>query len=265
MKIDLREVGGQTLRVGIRPGDKSRSPLLLFNGIGANIELVEPFLEVLDGPEAIIFDVPGVGGSPAPRRALSSLALGPIERSIARSARLRSRRRFGCVVGRRDCAAICFPAGEALPTPGPRGNLAGPPHGAGKAWLCTSRWRAHGVTGTLHTWGRIAGDIYGGRMRNSPELVQKHMRHVRWSSDYGYYLQLMAGIGWTSLPWLGFLRQPTLVMAGEDDPIVPLANGRIMAKLIPDARLVTLEDGHLFLLTSARESAQLITEFLNSS
>ena len=50
MKIDLREVGGQTLRVGIRPGDKSRSPLLLFNGIGANIELVEPFLDILDGP-----------------------------------------------------------------------------------------------------------------------------------------------------------------------------------------------------------------------
>ena len=54
-------------------------------------------------------------------------------------------------------------------------------------------------------------------------------------------------------------------MAGKDDPIVPLANGRIMAKLIPDARLVTLEDGHLFLLTSAQESAQLIIEFLSSS
>ena len=112
---------------------------------------------------------------------------------------------------------------------------------------------------------RIAGDIYGGRMRNSPELVQKHMRHVRWSSDYGYYLQLIAGVGWTSLPWLPFLSQPTLVMAGSDDPIVPLANGRIMAKLIPDARLVTLDDGHLFLLTSAQKSAQLIIEFLNSN
>src|ERR1700758_2465359 len=67
MRISLTEVAGQTLRVGIRPGDKSRAPLLLFNGIGANIELVEPFLEVLDGLEAIVFDVPGVGGSPPPR------------------------------------------------------------------------------------------------------------------------------------------------------------------------------------------------------
>jgi pimeloyl-ACP methyl ester carboxylesterase len=111
---------------------------------------------------------------------------------------------------------------------------------------------------------RIAGEIYGGRMRDAPHVVQQHLRHVRWSSDYGYYLQLLAGVGWTSLPWLPFLTQPTLVMSGSDDPIVPLANGRIMTRLIPKARLVTLDDGHLFLLTSARESAQLIAEFLNS-
>src|SRR5262249_18739703 len=67
MQIALHQVEGQVLRVGIRRGDKPRPPLLLFNGIGANIELVEPFLDALDGPEAIIFDVPGVGGSPSPR------------------------------------------------------------------------------------------------------------------------------------------------------------------------------------------------------
>ena len=66
MQISLHEVEGQMLRVGIRCGDKARPPLLLFNGIGANIELLEPFLGALHGPEAIIFDVPGVGGSPSP-------------------------------------------------------------------------------------------------------------------------------------------------------------------------------------------------------
>jgi len=65
------------------------------------------------------------------------------------------------------------------------------------------------------------------------------------------------------LPWLRLLRQPTLVMAGTDDPIVPPVNGRILAKLIPNARLVTVEDGHLFLITSARESAETISGFLN--
>jgi pimeloyl-ACP methyl ester carboxylesterase len=100
-------------------------------------------------------------------------------------------------------------------------------------------------------------------MRRSPELVREHLRHVRWSSDYGYYLQLATGFGWSSLPWLRFLPQPTLVIAGTDDPIVPLVNGRILARLIPDARLVTIDDGHLFLVTSAVESAAIIADFLD--
>src|SRR5215472_6150221 len=67
MQISLHQVEGQTLRVGIRRGEHAGPPLLLFNGIGANIELVRPFLAALQGPDAIVFDVPGVGGSPAPR------------------------------------------------------------------------------------------------------------------------------------------------------------------------------------------------------
>jgi poly(3-hydroxyoctanoate) depolymerase len=110
---------------------------------------------------------------------------------------------------------------------------------------------------------RVAGDIYGGALRGSPELVRRHLRHVRWSSDYGYYLQLIAGFGWSSLPWLRLLAQPTLVMASTDDPIVPVANARILAALIPDARLVTIDDGRLFLVTSAGQSAAEISKFLN--
>jgi hypothetical protein len=57
-------------------------------------------------------------------------------------------------------------------------------------------------------------------LRRSPELVRSHLRHVRWSSEYGYYLQLISGFGWSSLPWLRYLAQSMLVMAGTDDPIV---------------------------------------------
>jgi pimeloyl-ACP methyl ester carboxylesterase len=109
---------------------------------------------------------------------------------------------------------------------------------------------------------RVAGDIYGGALRGTPELVRKHLHHVRWSSDYGYYLQLIAALGWTSLPWLRLIAQPTLVMAGTDDPLVPVVNGRILASLIPQAQLVTIEDGHLFLVTSASEAAAAILKFL---
>jgi len=66
--IEVRHIsiGSQSLKVAIRHSAGNRPPLLLFNGIGANWELAKPFLEALTHTTAIIFDVPGVGGSPAP-------------------------------------------------------------------------------------------------------------------------------------------------------------------------------------------------------
>src|SRR5690349_9840287 len=86
---------------------------------------------------------------------------------------------------------------------------------------------------------RIAGDVYGGDARRDPDaaLHGSLARFTRPPSLGGYLAQLYAIAGWTSLPWLGRLRQPTLVLAGDDDPIVPLVNARIMHRLIPDARL----------------------------
>jgi len=42
--IRMVEVGGQELRVGIRRGNAGSPPLIIFNGIGANLELLEPFV-----------------------------------------------------------------------------------------------------------------------------------------------------------------------------------------------------------------------------
>jgi pimeloyl-ACP methyl ester carboxylesterase len=69
--------------------------------------------------------------------------------------------------------------------------------------------------------------------------------------------------GWTSLPWLATLRQPTLVMMGRDDPLVPAVNGRILARLIPNARLHMIDDGHLFMVTRPVETAMAVEAFLN--
>ena len=94
------------------------------------------------------------------------------------------------------------------------------------------------------------------------EKYDRWFRHVRFSSKGGYYLQLAAAWGWTSLPWLFLLRQPTLIMAGTDDPLVPPVNARILRWLIPDARLEMIDCGHLFLVTRAAESARIVESFL---
>ena len=98
--------------------------------------------------------------------------------------------------------------------------------------------------------------LYGGRMRQRPDEA----RHVLYEQERlgprtGYFLQLLAGVGWTSLPALPLIRQPTLILAGNDDPIIPLVNARIMHALLPNATLHVYDDGHLGLLTSADELA----------
>ena len=49
--------------------------------------------------------------------------------------------------------------------------------------------------------------------------------------------------------------------AGDDDPIVPLVNARILARRIPDARLhVVAGGGHLFIVERADEIAGIVAE-----
>jgi poly(3-hydroxyalkanoate) depolymerase len=262
ISIFFRDIGGQRLRVGVRRGDDSRAtPLLLFNGIGANIELFAPFLDAFPGPDAIMFDVPGVGGSPAP-------VLPYRLRHLARLAR-----ELLDTLGRQQVDVLGISWGGALAQQFafqyPRrcrrlilaatstGHLMIPAAPSVLIKMTTPRrYREHGYM-SAH-----AGDIYGGAFRDSPERASEILRHVRWSSDYGYYLQLLATFGWTSLPWLAMLRQPTLVMAGLDDPLVPKANGHILAGLIPESELEFVDDGHLFLITRVEESARRVGEFL---
>jgi poly(3-hydroxyalkanoate) depolymerase len=109
---------------------------------------------------------------------------------------------------------------------------------------------------------RVAPEIYGGAFRNNPDILAAHTKAMTGTTDKGYLYQLIAMAGWTSLPWLWTLKQPALILAGRDDPIVPLANARLMARLMPNAKLKILDDGHLFLVTRPIESAAIIEGFL---
>jgi poly(3-hydroxyalkanoate) depolymerase len=264
-KRDIRhvEVDGVRLRVSIR--GKGR-PLLLLMGIGGNLEMWGPFEDALD-PSAvrtIAVDAPGTGGSGAYRfpRRMSGLARtmdrlvaalgydqvdvlgvsfgGVLAQQLARQAPRRVRR------------LVLAATGAGL------GGVPGSPRVLWK--LATPRRYAQ-----PDYFRRVAGTIYGGAARRDPDatLHGSIARFTKPPSMSDYLAQLYAITGWTSLPWLTRLRQPTLVISGDDDPIVPLVNGRILARLIPDARLHVVQGGgHLFLLERPAEIAALVTRFL---
>jgi len=112
---------------------------------------------------------------------------------------------------------------------------------------------------------RVAAHLYGGSARTDPQVARDLLHATtRLGPVQGYYYQLMAGFGWTSLPCLPRLRPPTLILAGDDDPIIPLINGRIMRRLIPHSELHIYRGGHLELAADAGRLATTVEAFLDA-
>jgi poly(3-hydroxyoctanoate) depolymerase len=259
-------VQGTQVYVATRPGDGSRPPLLLINGLGANLELFDPFLDALDNVGGqkigtICFDVPGVGGSPLPRFPLRFRGLA---RLIAQMLD---------VLGHREVDVLGISWG---------GGLAQQfayqyPRRCRRLILASTSTGGISVPGRLDVLAKllsprryfepsymatIAPFIYGGSFRENPDLAGAYAQMIRAPNSLGYYGQMLSGLGWTSIHWLHRIHQPTLILAGKDDPIVPPVNARIMARLIPNATLHLFNGGHLFPLTEKKQVAALVHAFL---
>lgn len=252
------------LRVVTRAGvaAKARSPLLLFNGIGANAELALPFLQALRRTDAVVFDAPGAGLSPAPRapyrpRHLAQAALEVMEALGFDDAIDVAGVSWGGAMAQqfaRQFPNRCRRLVLASTSPGFLMVPARP-----RILLKMATARRYLKRGEMR---RLAAELYGGAFRDDPNLALRLAAALRGGSRRGYLFQLACMAGWSGLPWLHRLTQPTLVMAGADDPLVPLVNARLLARLIPGARLETVDDGHLFMLTRPEAAAGIVEDFL---
>jgi poly(3-hydroxyalkanoate) depolymerase len=259
-------VRGRQLRVAVRRARGSgpaRTPLLLMNGIGATIEVLQPFVDALPADlEVIRFDVPGIGGSPLPVVPYHMTTLAPLVGQLVRQLGHQRVDVLGFSWGGGLAQQFAVSEGEQcrrLVLVGTGTGLImvpGRPQVLAKM-LTPRRHRDPGYA------ARIAAELYGGTMRTHPERAAEVLRAgSRRGSDRGYYYQLLAGFGWSTLPALLLIRQPTLIVAGDDDPIVPAINAKIMQRGIPDARTHLYRGGHLALLTEPAQLAPVINGFL---
>ncbi len=255
------------VRVSVRPATgelAGEPPLLLCNGIGASLEALQPLVDALDPARGVVrFDVPGVGGSPPPpfpyaMAGLASWLTALMDRlghrtfdvlglswggGVAQQLAFQSRRRVRHVV-------LVATGTGSLMVPARPDVL--------KIMMTPRRHRDPEYA------ARVASRIYGGSMRTDPERGARLLHAVtRAGPKRGYYYQLLAGAGWSSLPALPFLPQRVLVLAGDDDPIIPLVNARVIARLVPRSQLHVYRGGHLAILTESDELAPIIESFLS--
>jgi poly(3-hydroxyoctanoate) depolymerase len=253
------EVEGQRVAVDVRGPNPS---LLLVNGIGGGRPLWGPLRRALP-PDVgtITYDAPGCGDSEPARKPLSMCDQARIAAGVVRA------------VGARQVDVLGFSFGGMVAQ-----QLARDEPGLVRRLVLVATGCGIGsVPGTPLAYAILASPqlmaspqylrhmapyVFGGRHG----LRGRDLRRLGFQRqiDSGSYLgQLHASMSWTSLPWLRGLQQPTLVLAGDQDPLVPSANARLMADLMPRAQVhVVRGGGHLLVVDSLDQVAPRIDGFL---
>ena len=263
-RIRTVSVGRARIRVSVRGAGR---PLLLVMGIGGSLDMWRPLERELvpRGYRTISFDLPGAGASPPVFPPLRMPGLARIALGVLEALELPEADVLGVSYGGAVAQEMARLGGGrvrrvVLASTGP--GLGGIP--------ASPRVLVHMST-PLRYWSpryaqRIGPIIYGGRAGRDRCLHSRMAaRFERPPSMLGYVGQLHAILGWTSIPFLHRIRKPVLVIQGDDDPIVPLSNARILARLLPDARLEVLPGaGHLFPLDQAAEAAERVDAFLSA-
>lgn len=190
-------------------------PLLLINGMTRPLQSWDPFTRWLQDRQSVTFDAPGVGGSPTPRRPISIAGLAAVAASVLHAAGL----------------------GEA--------DVVGFSHGGAVAQELAHDFPEMVRRLVLVSTSCGVGSTPGSR-RNFVRGLRRPAAANPWPlpDPLGVLWHSIAVSSWSSIPFLGSLRAPTLVVCGTSDRVVPPANSRILASRIPNASLLMMPGGH---------------------
>jgi len=100
-----------------------------------------------------------------------------------------------------------------------------------------------------------------------PKLIEEdtEVRRKWYPTADAYSAQLQAILAWESNSRIAQITQPTLVIHGENDKLVPPENGKLIAARIPGAKLVMIPNAsHIFLTDQTPAAHAAILEFLGA-
>lgn len=262
---EVVSVGGHRLRLSVRGRGR---PLLILNGIGGRLGLLDPLRDQLPDFQTIVFDAPGIGGSPQPGMFSRRLFRLRHYADLAKEVLLH----LGLT---RDVSVMGISLGGGIAQ-----ELANRAPSLVHSLVLASTTSVPVVLTTPSAYMaffdprrnmsraaflRSAPALYGGPIRRRPELAARLLPHFEPICSRGRLRQQFAAFMWSSLTFAHRIRQPALILTGDDDPLIPAYNSRILHALLPDARIEIFPgEGHLFVATSPEKSADAVRRFLLS-
>ena len=257
-------VRGLRLHTRRRPGSAKPS-LLLLHGIGGSLDSWEPLLAALPDRDILMVDSPGAGRSDVPAHPIFMSVIADYVADVVRQAEIVApvdvlgyslgglvaqelARRHPALV--RRLVLVSTIMGFHGPPPKLKVQL---------ALMSPARYTNPAA------YERQIPLLAGGRTARDPAalaaIIASRVAHP--PSQLGYLYQQLGVIGWSSRGWLSELRTPALVLHGDEDPVVDVVNGRMLADRITDAELeVVPGGGHMLLFDESEKAAAILEPFL---
>jgi pimeloyl-ACP methyl ester carboxylesterase len=240
-------------------------PVLLINGLGSNADMWGAVEERLSAvTRTIVFDMPGSGRSPTPRRPSSISGLAALARSVLDHVGAERADVLGFSLG----GIVAQQVAHDAPAQVRRLALAGAACGWGgmpptyEALALLSMPLRYHSRPLYDVTNRLLGAADRDVLARVSELTVSRLRYP--PPILGYAFQLTAGAFWSSLPWLASVYTPTLVLGGKLDQVVPAANAVHLARLLPTSRLHLVPGGHLMLFDPEGPALALLESFFGS-
>jgi pimeloyl-ACP methyl ester carboxylesterase len=242
-------------------------PLLLVPGLGNNVDMWTGFMAQFKQRRVIRLDAPGTGLSTTPLFPVTIPALADLLATVLTERGVTATDVVGFSYG----GAVAQQFAYAHPTRVKRLVLAATFCGVGA--VAGSPMAMMGLSTPLRYYSasyfdRTAAMTSGGVSGRDPSARRRMIdaRRSQPPSSYGYTMQLLSLAGWSSYPFLHRIPHDTLVISGDDDPLVPVANAQLLATRIPRARLEIVENGgHLLLWDDAKNLGERIGRFINAA
>ena len=245
-------------------------PLLVIGGFGASSAVLEPLAELWSTRfRCITYDHPGTGRSSKRACSLSTANLAASATRVLDELEIDAAHVAGLSLGGAIAQelALRFPhrvRGLILVSTSTTGPLSSPPDPRLLA-VATGRIVKQSVK-RRRLW--IAPALFsGGFLEREPDRAEELLRPLSahppapWSLAGQY---LAAGLHDRALD-LHRIHAPTLVLHGERDVLVPVANAERLARGIPDAQLRVLPDaGHAFPMELSAETFAIMRDWLES-
>lgn len=258
------KIGGNQVRCLKRINAGDHAPLLICNGLGQSLEVLRPLIDEIQDRSIIAFDIPGIGRTPMIDGISTIPDYAGFALQVMDALNIRSFDILGISWGGAVAQQLARSAPErvgklvlAITSAGGLGSWWGTPIALSEI-MFPLRYMSK-------SYGNLVGPLmYGGEAMFAPADFREYSKHAIAPSPEGYFSQVRAMCSWTSLPWLGQLKQKTLVIAGKYDGLIPIANQMLLANMIPNARLEVYSAGHLLMYTQRQDVGITIGAFLDN-